>query len=97
MSKTIGKVLKSKAGNHYISLGQDRDKEGNLIGKSAVQLFPITLADGTTLNEGDAIFLKDPRIELDELAVKGFIATDVAQARRAKIPEFVKYKVQVGS
>ena len=97
MSKTIGKVLKSKAGSNYIKLGQDRDKEGRLIGKSAVELFPITLADGTVLNEGDAIFLKDPRVELDELALKGFIAADVAEARRAKIPEFVRYKVQLGT
>lgn len=92
---TIGKVLKSKAGNNYIRLGQDRDKAGKLIGKNSTELFPITLADGTVLNEGDSLFLKSPIQELEDLVLRGVITEEVAETRKAAIPEFVKYKVQI--
>lgn len=94
----IGRVLKNKNNSgHTIKLGQDRDKDGKLIGKNARELFPITLADGTKLNEGDVLFLKDPRVELEELAMRGYITEDVARERTAKIPAFVKYNVEVSS
>lgn len=93
---TIGKVLKSKAGTHYIKLGQDRDATGKLFGKNAKELFPITLGDGSVLNEGDVLFLKTIDSEIKGLVDKGFITPEQGEARLAKVPEFVKYKVQVG-
>jgi len=97
MSNSLGQVLNSKAGKFYIKLGQKRDAEGNLFGKEAVALFPITLANGTVLNEGDALFLKDPRVTLNELAEKQIIDSNVAIERIAKIPDFVKYDIEVNT
>jgi len=95
MSVNLGQVRKSQAGNNYIKLGQPRDADGKLIGKNTVQLFPITLADGTVLNEGDVLFLKSPQAELDELVLAGYVKADVAEARKAKIPDFIRYNVQL--
>jgi hypothetical protein len=91
----IGSVLKSKAGGHYIKLELPRDKDGKLVGKKTRNVFPITCSDGTVLNEGDVLFLKDPRVELDELAEKGLINADDAVDRKNKIPSFVRFRVQL--
>jgi len=93
----IGQVLNSKSGSFYIRLGQDRNKEGQLFGKNAVEVFPITLADGTVINDGDALFLKDPRVKLNELAERNIIESSVALERISNIPEFVKYDVELST
>lgn len=93
----IGSVLKSKAGNHYIRLELPRDGEGKLLGKNTKNIFPLTCADGTVINEGDVLFLKDPRVELDELAERGIVDEKTASARKTKIPSFVKYRVQLNT
>lgn len=96
MSKIqLGRVLQSKAGNFRIELGQPRDKEGNLIGKNAVSIFPITLANGEVLNEGDILTLKSPQASLDSLVRSGILKAEVAEQRKAAIPTFIKYNVEL--
>ena len=96
MSKIpLGRVLQSKAGNFRIELGQPRDKSGKLIGKNAKSVFPITLADGTVLNEGDILNLKSPQAAIDGLVKNGYIDAETAEVRKAAIPTFVKYNVEL--
>lgn len=89
----IGEILKSKAGAFYLKLGQLRKKDGSLVGKNASEVFPITLANGEVLNEGDVLFLNDPRTEVDQLEAKNIISSEIAQQRRDNIKDFVKYNV----
>lgn len=87
----LGRVLQSKAGNHRIELGQPRTKDGKVLG--GANIFPITLADGTVLKEGDILTLKSPLAEIDNLVQSGKLDADVAEARKAAIPTFIKYNV----
>lgn len=93
----IGEILKSKSGAFYLKLGQLKDKNGNLVGKNTKNIFPITLADGSVLNEGDVLFLNDPKTEIDRLEVNGIISSEVAEKRRSSLRDFVKYNVVLGN
>lgn len=96
MSKIqLGRVLQSKAGNFRIELGQPRKKDGTLVGKDAKSIFPITLANGEVLNEGDILTLKTPQSRIDGLVRAGVIDADKAEAQKASIPTFVKYDVEL--
>lgn len=48
----------------YLKLEQQKKKDGTLIGE---QLFPITLANGVKLNDGDIISLQSKREKLQKM------------------------------
>lgn len=96
----LGEITRNKeSAGVKIKLGQDRDKEGKLFGKNAVELFPITLADGTVLNEGDVLWLNDPREKVRRRigqTYDGVLYTEEqANIRISKIPDFVRFDVEV--
>ena len=93
----IGTVLKSKSGANYIKLGQPRRSDGTFVEKNVTSIFPIKLADGTTLNENDALFLKDPRVAIDELVAAGYITAETAEERKNKIPSYVRFRLEVAA
>lgn len=91
----IGRILESKAGNFRLELGLTRDKEGKVVGKNTRNIFPIKLADGTVLNEGDVLYLRRPADEIVSLKEHGYITDEQAEQRINRIPTFVRYNVEL--
>lgn len=69
----------------WLTVGSLRKgKDGNLY---------INVQEDVTLAKGSTLQLQDPRKKAMAMAEKGYITTEVAEERVAKIPEYVRYDV----
>jgi len=78
----IGQVQQAKSGAFYIKVSAGT-KEGT--------------AQSVTLNPGDVLYLQTPQEQIDFLVSSGKLTSAEAEARKAKIPEFIRYNVSLPS
>lgn len=82
--KRIGTVMKSKEVGFYFKFQQQQDKDGNHIGPT---LFPITLADGTKIKDGDTMSLYSKKESLQRAVDQG----KMSQEKADELSEFLRY------
>ena len=90
-----GQINKAKSGSYYLRLGLPKNKEGQVVGKLTQEQLIQSIVEGLNADGSVTLFLKDPRIKQDELAEKGIISAEQAEARKANIPDFRKYDVEI--
>lgn len=87
----LGTVMKSKKDNpndpdrFYIKLEQRRDKDKKIVGEP---LFPITLANGKVLNEGDTLSMFSKTEQFKRLVADGKMTEETAEKM-----SFLRYDV----
>lgn len=82
MSNTTFKVPKNRFGT------LKKAKSGSLY---------IEVDQDMNFAKGEKLFLKTPAADIDGLVERGFIQADVAEERKAKVPEFIKYYIDKSS
>jgi hypothetical protein len=57
----------------------------------------IKVEQTMTLNKGDVLFVSKPSEDIDFLVKSGYIKEEDAEARKEKVPKFVKFYISKGS
>ncbi len=47
-----------------------------------------------TISEGEALFLSTPQEDIDYLVSSGKLTADEGEARKAKVPDFVRFNIK---
>lgn len=55
----------------------------------------LKIEQDVTLTAGQSLTIEKPESEIDRLVERGFITEDEGDARKAKVPTYVKYNVKV--
>lgn len=55
----------------------------------------IKIDKDVTLKAGDVLFLNKPADEIDNAVERGKLTTEQADAKKAKIPDFVRFNINV--